>query len=148
MKFNVKNLLSIFLIQFVFGGAFAQEKNSEQKTDDSEEFVQVIVDEPAEYPGGMEAMNRFINENLDCPEVASKNGITGKCYLLFVINKEGIVSNVKVRRGVAGCPECDAEAIRVIKSMPKWIPAKADGENENYLFAAPVSFECGLKTKN
>lgn len=135
------------MIQLICGIVFAQEKNSEPNTDDSE-FVQVIVDEPAEYPGGMKAMNQFISENLKCPEVALKNGITGKCYLLFVINKEGIVSNVKVRRGVPSCPECDAEAIRILKSMPKWIPAKADGENENYLFAAPVSFECGPKAKN
>lgn len=140
----MKKFLLICAIQVICGFAFAQEKNSEPNTDDSE-FAQVIVDEPAYYPGGQQAMKQFITENLKCPEVASKNGIAGKCYLRFVVNKEGTVSNAKVVMGIPGCPECDAEAIRVLKSMPKWIPAKADGENENYLFSVPISFDCGSK---
>ncbi len=138
----MKHLLLIFVLQFVCGITFAQEENSKPKTDDSEEFIYVIIDEPAEYPGGDAAMRQFIKENLKCPEVASKNNINGKCHLRFIITKEGTVSNVKVIMGVPGCPECDTEAIRVLKSMPKWIPARADGENENCVFSVPVSFDC------
>lgn len=138
----MENLLLIFVFQFICGITLAQEENSKSKTADSEEFIYVIIDEPAEYPGGNAAMKQFIKENLKCPEVALKNNVQGKCHLRFVITKEGIVSNVKVVLGVPGCPECDAEAIRVLKSMPKWIPAKADGENEDCVFSVPVSFDC------
>jgi len=138
----MKNLLLIFALHFICGVTLAQEENSKSKAADSEEFIYVIIDEPAEYPGGNAAMKQFIKENLKCPEVASKNNIKGKCHLRFIITKEGIVSNVKVIMGVPGCPECDVEAIRVLKSMPKWTPAKADGENENCVFSVPVSFDC------
>lgn len=148
MQLNFKNFFLLLTLQLVCGFAFTQKENSEPKADDSEEFVQVIVDEPAEFPGGQQAMKQFINENLKCPEVALKNAITGKCYLRFVVNKVGVVSNAKVVKGISGCPECDAEAIRVLRSMPKWIPAKADGENENYLFSVPISFDCSSKINN
>jgi protein TonB len=98
------------------------------------------VDEPAEFPGGMADLKKFIEDNLVYPETAKANEIKGRCYLQFIVSKEGNISNVKVVRGVADCPECDKEAVRVVKLMPKWIPGKVNGEPVHSTFNLPVRF--------
>ncbi len=106
-----------------------------------EDKVYQFVDEPAEYPGGIEAMNAFIEANLKIPEVAIRDKIEGKCYLQFVVSAKGNISNVKVVRGVPDCDECDKEAIRMVKSMPKWKSGKIEGKPVNSTFNLPVSFK-------
>lgn len=100
-----------------------------------------VVEVSAEFPGGREAMMKFLNANLKIPEVAKEMGINGKCYLKFVISEAGNISNVKVVKGVSDCPECDKEAIRVVKSMPNWTPAKNNGKAVNSWFTLPVVFK-------
>jgi TonB family protein len=70
--------------------------------------------------------------------VAKENGITGKVYVQFVIGKDGAVTNVKVMRSVD--PYLDAEALRVIKAMPKWSPGEQRGKPVKVLFQLPVNF--------
>lgn len=100
-----------------------------------------IVDEPAEFPGGKMAMNTFLASNINYPETALKMGLQGKCYLKFVVNEKGEVSNVKIMKGVTDCPECDKEAVRVVKSMPNWKPAKMNGKAVSSYYTLPISFK-------
>lgn len=100
-----------------------------------------IVDVSAEYPGGYPAMMKFIQENLIYPEIGIENGAQGKCYLRFVVDDKGKISSVKVMRGIAGCPECDQEAMRVIRKMPKWKPGKLQGEDVSSYFDLPINFK-------
>ncbi len=100
-----------------------------------------IVEENAEFPGGIAEMAKFIQKNLQYPSMAREAGISGKCFLKFVVNEDGDISNVEVLKGVSGCPDCDREAIRVVKSMPKWKPAKMTGRSVKCYFNLPISFK-------
>jgi periplasmic protein TonB len=113
--------------------AFGQEK-------EVPEIVYKEVDENAEFPGGMKAFKLFITENLKYPESGLEIGAEGNCYLQFVVAKDGTIKDVKVRYGIADCPECDAEAVRLLKSTPKWEPAKVKGENVSSSFYLPITF--------
>lgn len=93
-----------------------------------EEETLYIVDTigtKAEFPGGMDQLNKFINENLRYPVIALENGIQGRVIVQFVIDTAGVVDDVKVLRGFDKA--CDIEAIRVVKKMPRWIPALQNG---------------------
>jgi protein TonB len=106
-----------------------------------EEYIYEVVDETAQFPGGQEALKKYIKDNLKFPQTAIDMGIEGKCYLKFIVFQSGNISNVKVVRGVTDCPECDREAIRIVKSMPNFIPGKVNGKAVNSTFTLPVPFK-------
>lgn len=141
----MKKLILISVLQFVCGLAFSQEPDKAPappvRSEKSQEVIYDLVDEPAEFPGGMGALKEYVKSNLKYPETARANGIEGRCYLQFVVKADGSVSNVKVKKGVTGCPECDQEAIRLVKNMPQWKPGKKNGENTDSTFALPVTFK-------
>jgi protein TonB len=107
----------------------------------SEPVIYDVVEEPAEFPGGVQAMKDYLAANLKIPTVAEELGINGKVYLRFVVSETGSISNVSVKKGITDCPECDMEAVRVVKKMPKWEPAKNDGKVVNCWFTLPVAFK-------
>ncbi|WP_343637545.1 TonB family protein [Fluviicola sp.] len=113
----------------------------EEKVEKKEEVIYDIVDEPAEPNGGMAALKKYLAENIKYPQTAVEMGLEGKCYLQFVVSENGYISNVKVKKGVTDCPECDQEAIRVVRAMPKWTPGKINGKAVNSTFSLPVSFK-------
>lgn len=100
--------------------------------------VFVVVEENPEFPGGNEAMMKFLSENIEYPKIAHENGIQGRVILSMVVEKDGSVSEVKAVRGVD--PSLDAEAIRVIESMPKWTPGKQKGKEVRVGYTLPVVF--------
>ena len=100
-----------------------------------------IVEQMPEYPGGVEAMMKYIAENVKYPEEAKDKDIAGRVFLAFVVEKDGSVSNVKVLRGIGG--GCDEEAARVISSMPKWKPGKQKGEFVRVSYQIPIMFKLG-----
>ena len=107
-----------------------------------------ISDEPIffiveEMPGfgegeGPDGFRKYIGENLKYPEEAAQNKISGKVYIMFIVETDGSVSNVKIARGVD--PILDAEAIRVVESSPKWKPGKQRGKNVRVSFTFPINF--------
>jgi len=100
-----------------------------------------IVEEPAEFPGGYASMMKYLQQNIQYPAMAREAGISGKCFLKFVVNETGEISNVEVLKGVPGCSDCDREAIRVVKSMPKWKAAKMTGKSVKCFFNLPINFK-------
>lgn len=100
----------------------------------------VIPDEPAQFPGGHNEMLKFLKNEINYPQVPAELGIQGKCFIQFVVSKKGDISDVKVMRGVEDCPECDKEAVRVIKSMPLWRPGRVKGKAVDSYFNLPVKF--------
>lgn len=109
-------------------------------TEPPKDPVAVYVDEPACFPGGMDKMKPYLLEHMKYPQTAIELGLRGKCYLQFVVSKTGDISDVKVTRGVTDCPECDREAVRVVKGMPRWRPGKIKGEPVNSQFNLPITF--------
>lgn len=109
------------------------------ETDTSPVFT--IVEEMPSYPGGENAKNRFLAENINYPEIARNYFIQGTSYVQFIINRNGSVSDVLILRGIGG--GCDEEAIRVVKMMPKWIPGKQNGKTVRVKFIMPIYFKLG-----
>ncbi len=104
-----------------------------------EEKVFEIVESPPSFPGGDKAMYKFIGDNLVYPPIAEENGISGRVICQFVVGKDGSIQNVRVVRGQDR--SLDAEAIRVIKAMPKWIPGKQAGKTVKVKYTLPIMFQ-------
>ena len=98
----------------------------------------MFTEEMPEYPGGPEALNAFLTREIQYPEVARNNGITGTVLIEFVVEKDGRVSNAKVK--VPLFPECDKEAVRGVMAMPKWKPGKNMGKPVRCFYQVPVTF--------
>ncbi len=101
--------------------------------------VYKFVDVYPEFPGGVKVMNKFIVESIKYPVSAIENCIEGKVYVEFIVNVDGSVSNVRVSKGVA--PALNSEAIRIVKSFPKWAPGKKDGKVVGVSTTLPISFK-------
>ncbi len=104
-----------------------------------EEEIFVAVEQPAEFPGGLQALNKWIGNNLHYPEAAQQNEIQGRVIVQFVVEKDGSVGNVTILKGVD--KDLDREAIRVVKKMPKWQPGKNNGVAVRSYFRLPVVFK-------
>lgn len=96
------------------------------------------VEVKPEYPGGMGELSKLMKSNLLYPLISFENGVQGEVLVQFVIDKEGNVKEVTVFKGVD--PYLDAEALRVIKMMPKWKPGKHEGKEVNVKCTIPVGF--------
>ena len=97
------------------------------------------VEQMPEFPGGMEEMMKFLQQNIQYPASAAKNKVEGRVVLQFVVEKDGQIGEVKVARSVD--PELDAEALRVVKSMPNFIPGRQDGKPVAVWYTIPISFK-------
>ena len=100
--------------------------------------VFLVAEQMPEFPGGVAEMFKFLKENVEYPIEAQLQGVQGRVVCQFTVNSDGSISDIKVVRGVH--PSLDAEAIRAIESMPKWIPGKQDGEAVNVKYTLPVTF--------
>ena len=100
-----------------------------------------IPDVFAEYPGGKEALMKFLQKNLSYPQVAAETGVGGKCYIRFVVSKTGEISEITVAKNIKLCPECGEEAKRVVRKMPRWKPGSIKGEPVDSYFSLPIEFQ-------
>jgi TonB family protein len=85
----------------------------------------------ASFPGELKDFNQYLMNNMKYPQVALENNIQGSCYIKFLVHPDGSISNATLVRGIPGCPECDLEALRLIKKMPNWVPAIDDEQLAN-----------------
>ena len=130
----MKKLVFIALLSFIgMTNVFAQ-----QETTTTAEKVFDQVDEMPSFPGGKDAMMEFLSKNIKYPVVAEENGIQGRVLVKIVVKKDGTIDSPIVVKGVD--PSLNKEAIRVVKTMPKWIPGKQKGEPVNVSFTVPVTF--------
>jgi protein TonB len=110
----------------------------EEEEVQEQEIFQIVEEMPA-YPGGEQKLMEFISKGIKYPQIARETGIQGRVFVGFVIEPDGSVSNVKVLRGIGG--GCDEEAMRVVKSMPKWKPGKQRGKAVRVSYMLPVNFK-------
>ena len=128
-------LFGLFLVLLVCLPSFAQQKPVEKVDSDG---VYLMPDQLPEFPGGIQAMMKFLSTNIKYPVEAQKKGISGRVIVQFVIMEDGTLDQAKVIRGVD--PLLDEEALRVVKSMPKWKPGMDRGEAVKVRFTAPIMF--------
>lgn len=99
------------------------------------------VEETAEYVGGREVLKEYLQQQLIYPKEVLQQGVEGLCIVRLIINQDGKISNATIMRGMWDCPDCDAEAIRVVKSMPDWIPAKVGGKPVSSYYNLAITFK-------
>ena len=117
---------------------YSGEDKSAPMDADTDQVFQVVEVAP-EFPGGMEALIKYLSENIKYPEQAKKDTIQGKVYISFVVEKDGSVADAKVLRGIGG--GCDEEALRVVNAMPKWTPGKQRNTPVRVQFNLPIAFK-------
>ena len=126
-------LTMIFL--FFCSAVSAQEKKDNKP---NAEGVYNEVEIMPEFQGGYSALQEYLVKNIQYPEQAKKEGITGKVFVQFIINETGKVTNPKVLKSVN--PLLDAEAVRVVGTMPDWTPGKNKGKAVKVAFTLPIMF--------
>ena len=126
-----KLLLMMFFMAFVSVGAYSQSEADDE--------VYKIVEEMPQFPGGAAKMMEYVQQNLIYPEEARANNVQGRVFVNFIIERDGTISNVEVKRGIGS--GCDEEAVRLVKLMPKWTPGKQRGNAVRCSYMLPVVFK-------
>jgi TonB family protein len=145
----VQNLDEMTVVGYASNGVGAPSSDSDKKVvavvdipkvkeTPQEKVIFQVVEEMPEFPGGMAEAMKFLAKNIKYPVAAQQAKIEGRVIVQFVIERDGSVSDVKVMRGVN--PELDAEAIRVVSMMPKWIPGKQRGKAVAVKYTMPIMF--------
>ena len=98
-----------------------------------------VVEQMPSFPGGPSALMQYLSSNIKYPVVAEENGVQGRVVCTFVVEKDGSITDVRVVKSVD--PSLDKEAVRVVKSMPKWIPGKQNGSAVRVKYTVPVTFK-------
>lgn len=98
-----------------------------------------VVEQQPEFPGGQGELLKYLGKNITYPAIAQENGIEGTVVVRFVVNETGGISDIQVVRDIGG--GCGAEAVRVVKSMPKWKPGRQRGKAVKVYFTLPVRFK-------
>ena len=131
------------VVKVAFGANRSEKEESEGTPDPNKAYD--MVDEMPQFPGGPSALFEFLSKNIQYPKEAEDANLQGRVIVSFVVEKDGSVSNAKVVRPID--PLLDAEALRVVNSMPKWIPGKQNGEAFRVKYTIPVTFrvEGGIK---
>ncbi len=97
-----------------------------------------VVEEMPGFPGGEEKLFEYLRKNIKYPPVARENGITGRVYVTFVVDKDGKIKDAKILRGIGG--GCDEEALRVVRAMPEWKAGRQNGRSVQVQYNLPVNF--------
>lgn len=130
-------------ITFSLGGSLAEStrggKDVEVKPTPSKHGdVYTVVEEMPRFPGGDQALLKYINQNIKYPVDAQEKGLQGRVIASFIVLKDGKITDINVVRGVA--PSLDEESVRVIASMPLWTPGKEGGKPVNVKYTVPITF--------
>lgn len=132
----MKQLLLTSALFFLFNGAIAQTRDVEPA--EQKEQVFVYVEQMPSFPGGEQALYKYLNDSLRYPAAAKKNGIEGRVYIKFIVTETGGIKNPQSVKPADSL--LVAEAIRLVSSMPTWKPGKQNGRAVPVYFTLPISF--------
>lgn len=102
--------------------------------------IYTVVDHNPEFPGGMDAMIAWLGSNVQYPTAAREAGLEGTVYVSFVVERDGTITGVKVIKPNEKMKALEEEAVRAVRSMPKWKPGKANGKKVRVQFMLPIVF--------
>lgn len=120
------------------GEVIFEEPVEEVKPVEDANKVFLVVEQPPEFEGGLEAMYKFIRKNMKYPASARRMNIEGSVFVGFVVDADGKISEAGVIKGISA--DCDKEALRVVQMMPKWRPGKQSGRPVRVKFVLPIKF--------
>ncbi|MDQ4140138.1 MAG: M56 family metallopeptidase, partial [Bacteroidota bacterium] len=136
---NVKFTLPI---RFALGdGSSEKIRGFIQYQDKTNKTIFTQVEELPQFPGGLEKMYTFLGKNIKYPKAAQKANVEGSVIVQFVVTEQGIIKDLSILKGLTA--ETNAEALRVIKLMPNWIPGKQNGKPVNVQYTLPLRFSLG-----
>ncbi|MDR1678368.1 MAG: energy transducer TonB [Prevotellaceae bacterium] len=144
----MKKLLTIALLLLSCNIVFAQKdviisEDISPKATTNDTTIYLVPDIMAQFPGGNAAMYSWLSNNVHYPEPARDSGIQGRVLVQFIVEKDGSLSNLEILRGIE---ELDTEALRLVKMMPEWIPARLNGKILRSQVILPITFKLA-KTK-
>lgn len=116
----------------------APQTKVKQHTTTKKDSIFPVVEKMPGFPGGDAELYSYLNKNIKYPDKAKLEGIQGRVFVTFIVEKDGSVTNARILRGIGG--GCDEEALRVIESMPNWTPGTQDGKPERVSFNLPIKF--------
>lgn len=122
----------LFLLLYA-GISFSKQ---ESKKDTAE--IYTTAEQMPSFPGGKDALSKYIRKQLHYPKTAMKNGVQGKVVVRFVVEKDGSITNANIISSLG--PDCDKEALRVINAMPKWDPGMQNGVFVAVYYNLPITF--------
>lgn len=118
---------------------YEQESHDIEDQEEAKDKIFIHVKNMPEFPGGINALKSFIAKNIKYPTVAKENGTQGTVYLRIEVKKTGEIGKIELQRGVD--PLLNKEAIRVIKTLPKFKPGELNGKKVNVWYSIPVTFK-------
>lgn len=131
---------TLFVLLFHNVGLIAQDPLAPQPPDTTTEEVYSSPQVMPEFPGGQAAFTKYLQTNIHYPDSAKKYGHEGTVYVYFEIMTDGRIKNASCKRGIQNAPELCDEAIRVIASMPNWVPGKMNGRPVICCLSMPIKF--------
>lgn len=129
-KLILMSLMAVFCLTTVNAQEIVASEEDQKKYE--------VVEEMPEFPGGMEALIKYLSTNIKYPKDAVKQKIQGRVLVTFVVDTDGSIKDVKVAKAVY--PSIDKESVRVVKKMPKWTPGKKDGCPVRVQYTLPIAF--------
>lgn len=111
---------------------------AERKDTPKGEMVYSTVEQPAEFPGGVGELMKWLSMNVRYPEKSVEENAQGRVLVRFIVNTDGSISEAEILKGVT--PELDAESIRVVNAMPRWQPGKLNGKVVRSYYVLPITF--------
>ena len=132
-------VLPLVVALFITFSCNSNTTDGQKLPEPTENQKNIKVEKMPEFPGGQEAMTKFIIENVKYPEAAQKKGIQGKVLVTFTVTKTGKITNISISQKVNDL--LDAEAVRVISIMPDWIPGEDKGAPVDVQMTLPISFK-------
>ncbi len=136
----MKSSVLIFVISLLWVFSLKSQNNvlvAEPKEISNEDSVYIVVEKMPEFPGGVVALRKFIQDNFNFGLIGEMN-IQGSIYVRFIVNNSGKVDNAQIVRGVA--PLLDDEALRVVNSLPDFKPGTQNGKPVNVWYSVPIHF--------
>jgi TonB family protein len=133
--------MKFFLKIFFILTAFTARISIAQVDTTNQEKILFVAEERPSFPGGEAEMQKFLQSNLKYPATERELNIMGKCYITFVVEKNGSLKNIKILKGIPGGPGCDEEALRVVMLMPNWNPGKQNGKAVRVQTNLPIQFK-------
>ena len=97
-----------------------------------------VAEKNPEFPGGVQGLSAYLSKSIKYPAIAEEEGIQGQVFVTFIIDVDGSVTNIKVDKSVH--PALDKEAVRVVSSMPRWVPGELSGKPVKVKYTMPVKF--------